>query len=125
MACKIEIKENLEREIAKKAEGLDAAYWPIAQQKAKEINKSYTFNVVKVFEGENDHDNKVVITVPPELVDSYHAYFTSLEEKEARGVQIEDANRAGEEYDDEYMFQDEEVPVSRASEATIAKVRLS
>ncbi|HOR05909.1 MAG TPA: hypothetical protein PLR67_00825, partial [Candidatus Dojkabacteria bacterium] len=66
MACKIEIKENLEREIAKKAEGLDAAYWPIAQQKAKEINKSYTFNVVKVFEGENDHDNKVVITVPPE-----------------------------------------------------------
>lgn len=123
MACKIEIKENLEREIAKKAEGLDAAYWPIAQQKAKEINKSYTFNVVKVFEGENDHDNKVVITVPPELVDSYHAYFTSLEEKEARGVQIEDANRAGEEYDDEYMFQDEEVPVSRASEATIAKVK--
>ena len=123
MACKIEIKQNLENEIAKKAIGLDVAKKEIAQQEANKINKSYKFNVISIQNGDNEYTNKVVINVPTELVDKYHAYFTSLEQKEAVNIQIEDAERMGEEYSDDYMFQKEEMSMSKASPETISKIK--
>jgi len=105
MACKIEIKQNLTDEISKKAEGLKGSRLEIAQKTAKEINKSYQFNVVKVFEGENEYTNKVIINIPEELINKYYDYFTSLEEQEARNIQREDSDRTGEEYTDDYLFE--------------------
>lgn len=120
MACKIEIRQNLEREIGEKAQILKSANWKLAQKEAKNINASYEFDVVSVHEGENEYVNKVRVDVPSELVDKYHAYFTNLEQLEAAAVQSEDADRMEKDsYDDDYLSQKEEMPASRASDETL------
>jgi len=123
MACKIEIRHNLEKEIGKKAEILKTANWKFAQQEAKNINKSYNFDVVSVHEGENDYVNTVRVDVPSELVDKYHAHFTNLERIEAAAVQQEDADRMEEDFEDDYLFQKEEMAASKASAETLEKVK--
>jgi len=123
MACKINIRQTLEEQITKRAVELEGANLKIAQQKAKEINSSYNADVIKVFEGENNYTNKVVIDIPSELVDKYHAFFTNIETKEAANIQIEDTQRVGEEFTNDYMFQTNDVPTSKSSPETLSKIK--
>lgn len=123
MACKPDIRKNLNSEIRIKVAPLEGANLKVANQMANDINKQYGYKVVSVFEGDNDYTNKVVVNIPNEMVDDYHEYFTKLEEEEARSAQREDAERAGEEYSDDYMFQEGQVPSSVASAETIKKVK--
>lgn len=125
MACKIDIKQTLENQINDrvKSEGIEGAQLKIAQEKATKINSSYEAIVVKVVEGPNDYTNKVVVNIPSELIDKYHIYFTNIETEEARAIQKDDADRSGEEYDDDYLFQLEEQPISKASPEILSKVK--
>jgi len=123
MACKIDIKKTLEKQVTERAIGLEGAELKIAQQKVKEINASYNANVISVFEGENDYTNKVVINIPSDLIDEYHVFFTNLEIKEAREIQAEDAQRMGEEPSDDYMMQLNDVKASKSSSQTIEKIK--
>jgi hypothetical protein len=125
MACKIEIKQNLEDQINDrvKTEGIEGAQLKIAQQKAEKINDFYKFDVVKVFEGASNYLNKIVIDIPTKLVDIYHAFYTNLETQEAAAVQREDAKRAGTEFTDDYLFQLNDVKASKSSPQTIEKIK--
>jgi len=130
MACRIDILQNLTDEINQKAIGIEGAQWKTAQEIAKNINASYKADVVKVLEGPNDYTNKVVIDVPSDLVDRYYDHFSKIEEAEkandileASSIQAEDAIRAGEEFDKDYMFQQDNMPVSEASPETISLMK--
>lgn len=123
MACKPDIRKNLNSEIRIKVAPLEGANLKVAKQKADDINNQYGYKVVSVFEGVNDYTNKVVVNIPNEMINEYHEYFTKLEEEEARVAQKEDAERAGEEYSDDYLFQTEETVSSVASPETIKKVK--
>lgn len=120
MACKIEIKQNLTDEITKRVQedAIDVARLDIAKKKADNINKLYKHTVVRVAEGQPT--NKIGINIPSELVDEYYDYFIAIEEQEARDVQKEDAKRAEQEYDDEYLFhQKKGIQQSKANPKTL------
>lgn len=108
MACRIQIENSLKNELQTRivAEGIDVARLDVAQKKADAINKEYGHTIIRVREG--DTTNKIGITIPKEWIDQQQDYWETIEEEEARGVQVEDAERAGVEYSDRYMFQQEE-----------------
>jgi hypothetical protein len=78
----------------------------IAKRKVAEINKRYyskSFgDVVSVNNGYNN-GSAINIHIPNTLID---AYVRKYEEEEAREQQRQDAIRAGQDYSDEYMFDD-------------------
>lgn len=123
MPCSIEIRENLQAQIESQSEKGLAMRLDLANKEAAIINKAYGTDVVSFYEGENDYSNIRRINIPVELIERYYNNELAIETEEARKVQETDANRAGEEYSDDYMFQIGEQVASTASPETISKVK--
>lgn len=122
MPCKIQIKENITRNIEDRTNDAFNKPLAVAQSIARDVNTSFGTTVVKFVQKDVDFIDRV-IEVPQPLIDQYYYNELAIEEEEARQVQQEDAERTGEEYSDEYMFQIEGVSVSRASKETIEKIK--
>ncbi len=110
MPCKIQIKENITRSIEERTNSAFNKPLAVAQSMARDVNAQYGTTVVRFIQKDVDFIDREII-VSPELVDRYYDHEMALEEDEARGVQQQDAERAGEEISDEYMFQKEEGPI--------------
>ncbi len=125
MPCKVQIKQNLTSQVASKTEGAFNKSLSGAQEIANQVNNEYGYKVVSFSQTNSDFIDRD-INIPDALVDVYYNHELTLENKvvdEARQVQIEDAERAGVEYTDEYLFQQEGPTVSsKASAKTIAIV---
>lgn len=104
MPCKIIIRENLEYEITKLASPLMNRSYADAKRLAEEINQTYKYPVLNFYRTPFEALGYEV-DVPSEMVDEYYEKELLIEqEEEARQIQAEDAERAGEEYDDDYLF---------------------
>jgi len=119
MPCKIQIKNNLNDQVSsdtdpgfnKSLEGANAL--------AKEVNELYEAPVVKFFQTASDFIERD-INIPDSLVDRYYNEELLLE---ADAIQREDAERTGEEYTEDYLFQEAGPTISsKASAKTIAIV---
>ena len=123
MPCKIQIKENITRNIEERTNDAFNKRLDVAQSIARSVNADYGTTVVKFVQKDVDFIDREII-VPQELVDRYYNHELALEEDEARGIQQEDAERAGEQISDEYMFQKEEeaIPTS-ASPQTLSLIK--
>jgi hypothetical protein len=123
MPCKIQIKENITRNIEERTDGAFNKRLDVAQSIARSVNADYGATVVRFVQKDVDFIDRD-INIPQELIDRYYAHELSLEEDEARGIQQEDAERAGEELSDEYMFQKEEGPIpTDASPQTLSLIK--
>jgi hypothetical protein len=122
MPCKIQIKENITRTIEDRTESGFNKSLAVAQSIAKGVNADFETTVVRFVQRDVDFIDRI-IEVPSSLVDQYYYNELELEKQESRSVQMQDAERAGEEYTDDYMFQIDNVPASRASKETIEKVK--
>lgn len=108
MPCKVTIKANLEQAVAERAKDGLGKSLPLANQVAKRVNSEFKYPVVQFVAQADFIDMRV--SIPKELVDIYYNNELKLEEKEARKIQSEDAIRTGSEYDDRYLFgQDQEL----------------
>lgn len=102
MPCKIQIKSTLTSDImAKSKPGLSMSL-NRARALERTINSEYKTTVVRFRQAGDFIDRDVM--VPNALVDRYYEYEKKLEIAEARKVQQDDAERAGEDYDDQYLF---------------------
>lgn len=103
MPCKIQIKENITRTIEERTESGFNKPLAVAQSIARGVNADFGTNVVKFVQRDVDFIDRV-IEVPSSLVDQYYYNELAIEENEARNFQQEDAERAGENYSDDYLF---------------------
>ena len=122
MPCKIQIRKNIRGQVEAKTDSGFNRSLPAANGIADAVNKSFGFNVVK-FSQNSAREIIRDINIPEKLVDKYFLHELKIEEKEAAKVQKEDAQRAGVEYTDDYMFQTEETVSSTASPETIAIIK--
>jgi hypothetical protein len=115
MPCKIQIEDNIIFDVSQKTDSGFNRNLKDAQDLAKIVNEEYGTSVVRFYQEVPDLIERE-IKVPSSLVDTYYNNELRLEkEDEARGVQLEDAERAREEYTDDYMFQlskEEQTPAS-------------
>jgi transcriptional regulator with XRE-family HTH domain len=103
MPCKIQIKENITRTIEDRTESGFNKPLAVAQAMARGVNVEFGTTVVKFVQRDVDFIDRV-IEVPSSLVDQYYYNELAIEENEARNFQQEDAERAGENYSDDYLF---------------------
>ena len=103
MPCKIQIKENITRTIEDRTESGFNKPLAVAQAMARGVNAEFGTTVVKFVQRDVDFIDRV-IEVPSSLVDQYYYNELAIEENEARNFQQEDAERAGENYSDDYLF---------------------
>jgi len=102
MPCKIEIKSRITNIVeVRTLPGLSMSS-SNANKLAKEINVEFGENVVS-FYLQGDYITRD-IEIPKSLIDEYFDSEKIKEENEARDVQREDAERAGIEYTDKYLF---------------------
>ena len=111
MPCKIQIRKNILGEVEARTDSSFNKSLPVAKGIATQVNNDFGFEVVKFSENSEA------------LVNKYFAHELKIEEKEAAKVQQEDAERAGVEYTDDYMFQKEDTEGSAASPETIAVLK--
>lgn len=106
MPCKIKIEEYLEQKVYDYAyKGLSMRYED-AYLFQREVNKKFNGDVVR-FYLDQDMMN-MDIKIPQKLIDYFYNNELRIETIEARKIQEADARRAGVEYADDYLF-DEEV----------------
>jgi hypothetical protein len=105
MPCRIKIKENLEEEVYDLARPGTYGTPKQARELAVRINRMYNEGVVRFNVSEADILN-IDVTIPESLIDRYYDNEFRLEQEEARHAQRADAERAGVDYTDEYLFQD-------------------
>lgn len=123
MPCKIEIRQNLNDEIINKSESLLGANLDFANREANKINKSYGYNVLSFYEGENDYTLKRKVTIPEELVSKYYKQELLLEEKEDN-IRREEGNWNIDEEGNITPFQQKETTKqSTASPELLNKIR--
>ena len=122
MPCKIQIRKNINGQIEARTDPGFNKSLPAARGIADAVNKDFGFNVVS-FSQNAAREIIRDITIPDELVDKYYAHELGIEEREAASVQKQDARRAGIEYTDDYMFQQEGTEGSKASAQTIKMVK--
>ena len=110
MPCPIEIRSNLFNEVLVKATPARSMSLEGARQLARTINKEYKADVVTI---ELSDVVEVGVSIPESLVKEYYESELKIEmreiaqaEEEARAVQRADAERAGLEYSDEYLMDD-------------------
>ena len=107
MPCKIKIEEYLEQKVYDYAyKGLSMRYED-AYLFQREVNKQFNGDVVR-FYLDQDMMN-MDIKIPQKLIDYYYNNELRIETIEARKIQEADARRAGIDYTDEYLFDEEEV----------------
>ena len=106
MPCKIKIEEYLEQKVYDYAyKGLSMRYED-ASLFQREVNKKFNGDVVRFY---LDKDMLAMdIKIPQKLIDYFYNNELRIETIEARKIQEADARRAGVEYADDYLF-DEEV----------------
>lgn len=121
MPCKIRIKEQVVDDIKWRSETVLYKSFKEAEERARDINSTYGYNVVS-FREEGDHIERR-IHVPDEVIDMYYDSELKMERLTNANPQQEDAERAGEEYDEDYLLQLAWMPVSKASPDTMAKVK--
>ena len=122
MPCKIEIKNNLTRNVETRSNPGFNMSLDNAKKLASEINNDYKTSVVEFFLEADAVSRK--INIPNNLVDSYYDNELAIETEEARIAQMDDALRAGVEYQDDYLFlQEEKSTLSVASPETLQKVK--
>ena len=106
MPCKIKIEKNIREKVYDYAhKGLSMRYEDAALLQ-REVNKEFKHDVVRFYLDEDMLN--MDIKIPEKLINEYYNNELRLETIEARKIQEADAKRAGEEYTDEYLF-DEEV----------------
>lgn len=119
MPCKIQIKNSLTDQVSSDTDSGFNLSLEGAQKLAAQVNQLYGAPVVRFYQMFSDFIERD-INIPDTLVDTYYNNELKLEAEE---VQREDAERAGEEYTDDYLFQLEAGGVSsKASPKTIAIV---
>ena len=101
MPCKIQIKNNLTDQVSSDTDSGFNLSIEGATALAKEVNELYQAPVVKFFQTSSDFIERD-IDIPDSLVDRYYTEELLLE---ASSVQREDAERAGEEFTEDYLFQ--------------------
>jgi len=104
MPCEIEIKSFLNQEIYEKSMPALSMSFDNAKKLIAKVNKDYSYQVVDLVIADT---MEIDINIPQTLVREYYANELLLEEKEARTAQIEDAERAGINYTDNYLFESE------------------
>jgi hypothetical protein len=106
MPCKTKIEEYLEQKVYDYAyKGLSMRYEDAALFQ-REVNKQFNGDVVRFY---LDQDMlNMDIKIPQKLIDYFYNNELRLETLEARQIQEADAKRAGVDYADDYLF-DEEV----------------
>jgi hypothetical protein len=106
MPCKTKIEEYLEQKVYDYAyKGLSMRYEDAALFQ-REVNKAFNGDVVRFY---LDQDMlNMDIKIPQKLIDYFYNNELRIETLEARRIQEADAKRAGVDYDDDYLF-DEEV----------------
>ena len=106
MPCKIKIEEYLEQKVYDYAyKGLSMRYEDAALFQ-REVNKQFNGDVVRFYLDEDMMN--MDIKIPQKLIDYFYNNELRIETIEARKIQEADARRAGVEYADDYLF-DEEV----------------
>ena len=107
MPCKIKIEEYLEQKVYDYAyKGLSMRYEDAALFQ-REVNKQFNGDVVRFY---LDKDLLAMdIKIPQKMIDYYYSNELRMETIEARKMQEADAKRAGVDYTDEYLFDEEEV----------------
>lgn len=122
MPCKIEIKNNLTRNVETRSNPGFNMSLVNAKKLASEINDDYKAPVVEFFSEADAVSRRV--DIPNALVDLYYNHELAIETEEARVAQMDDAVRAGVEYGEDYLFlQQEESALSVASPETLQKVK--
>ena len=122
MPCKIEIKNNLTRNVETRSNPGFNMSLVNAKKLASEINDDYKAPVVEFFSEADAVSRRV--DIPNALVDLYYNHELEIETEEARTAQMDDAVRAGVEYGEDYLFlQKEESALSVASPETLQKVK--
>ena len=106
MPCKTKIEEYLEQKVYDYAyKGLSMRYEDAALFQ-REVNKQFNGDVVRFY---LDQDMlNMDIQIPQKLIDYFYNNELRIETLEARRIQEADAKRAGVDYSDDYLF-DEEV----------------
>jgi hypothetical protein len=106
MPCKTKIEEYLEQKVYDYAyKGLSMRYEDAALFQ-REVNKQFNGDVVRFY---LDQDMlNMDIQIPQKLIDYFYNNELRIETLEARQIQEADAKRAGVDYADDYLF-DEEV----------------
>ena len=106
MPCKTKIEEYLEQKVYDYAyKGLSMRYEDAALFQ-REVNKQFNGDVVRFY---LDQDMlNMDIKIPQKLIDYFYNNELRIETLEARQIQEADAKRAGVDYADDYLF-DEEV----------------
>lgn len=108
MPCKIKIERNIRQKVYDSAyKGLGMRYEDAALLQ-NEVNKEFKNDVVR-FYLDQDMMN-MDIKIPEKLINEYYNNELRLETIEARKIQEADAKRAGEEYNDGYLFEEPETP---------------
>jgi hypothetical protein len=121
MPCKIQIKQNITNEVNNLSEkGLSMSLGN-AKNLALEINRKFRTKILE-FTRNSAGEIGRIITIPQALIDVFYNHELKLEEEEARSIQQEDAERAGEKYTDNYMFSKSTMPASKSSKETLDKV---
>ena len=109
MPCKIQIKKKITEKVENLIKPGFTKSLKEANELADDVNQIFNANVVKfiMFNDVLDTD----INIPEDMIDRYYANELKLEQSyldDARKQQIEDAERAGEEYTDNYLFDEAE-----------------
>ena len=109
MPCKIQIKKKITEKVENLIKPGFIKSLKEANELADDVNQIFNANVVKfiMFNDVLDTD----INIPEDMIDRYYASELKLEQSyldDARKQQIEDAERAGEEYTDNYLFDEAE-----------------
>ena len=109
MPCKIQIKKKITEKVKNLIKPGFIKSLKEANELADDVNQIFNANVVKfiMFNDVLDTD----INIPEDMIDRYYASELKLEQSyldDARKQQIEDAERAGEEYTDNYLFDEAE-----------------
>jgi uncharacterized protein YfkK (UPF0435 family) len=125
MACEVQVESNLRDEVYEKARKGLGMNIRNADQLAKSINLEYGHNVVSYTLTEDVIE--VNIYIPPKMIQDYFENEVRIEIKEAQLLQEKaklelkreaeelqriDAARAGQEYTDRYLFEEDEIVLS-------------
>ena len=122
MPCRIEIKEKLNEKISDASDSGFNKSLIGAKEIANKINKAYGYIVVKFSKNYSDFIERD-INIPEDLITEYYNEELIIEKRMAAKAQIEDAARAGEEFDSDYLLQKGGMATSQASEEVLAKVK--
>jgi hypothetical protein len=115
MPCRIQIEEKIRTQAEDAIRPYRGRDYIKLRVEASNVNKRYGYPVVQVSQWEADIYD-VNVNVPEPLIEEYYQNELRKEEEEARQSQIEDAERAGEIYNDRYLFDNKQLVLKTMAE---------